>query len=381
MYSPIRAQLSLMMAILILLQACSAAGQEYLAPISSSMEAAWAPNPEYRVGFAWFYKPPDDEHLPFLASNFNFFILTHRDEEQRDTLQSLGATQPILRYLQFIKIHDPGDCETRPRANQVAYLPGDFCRISLEHPDWFLLDQYGNRIVNENDYYNMDPGHPGFQAFWLERAGQLQRQYGWQGIFLDNVEASLSKYKRNGALPQKYPTDASLQSAVEEFLSYLRNQYGGPLYANIISVRDKDVWLNYMGYLDGAMLENFAVDWRGSDLSNSEWAAEMEMLSKSQQMGRELILVSQGHQDDLPRQQFAYASYLLLNDGLAYFRYAHSSAYREIWWYENYNDDLGKPLGPAYEQGGRWFREFEHGRIVMDPRSGTADFIFFEATP
>jgi hypothetical protein len=346
------------------------------------LQETWVTNPNYRTGLAWFYKPPEDELLPILSEQFDFFILTHRDEEYRDILRSLGVTQPIPNYLLFTEIHDPGGCDEKPRGNQVAYQRGDFCRISVEHPDWFLLDTFGNRIVDDDgSYYHMDPGNPGFRAFWLERALELQHRYNWNGVFIDNVEGSLSKYKRQGALPIQYLTDTSLQTAVEGFLAYLSRQGLRPLYANIISVEKSEVWLRYIEYLDGAMLENFAVDWRDSTLSVSEWTTEMEMLAASQQIGKTLILVAQGSQDDLSRQQFAYASYLLANEGLAYFRYTHHSAYREIWWYGNYNIDLGTPLSPAYQNGEIWIREFEYGQVIVNPRKNTAELILSEAMP
>jgi hypothetical protein len=364
-----------------LLFACIPADNTATENLPPPSTAAWTPNPDYRAGFVWFYKPPEGALLPLLPQHYDFFILTHRDEEQRDTLHALGVTQPIPNYLLLTEIQDPGDCNRKPHGNQVAYLPGDFCNISTNHPDWFLLDILGRRIVDDDNYYNMDPGNPGYRTFWLERALELQRAYGWEGIFLDNVEASLSKYQRNGALPSKYPTDAGLQTAVEGFLAYLSAENVGPLYANIISVADETVWLRYLNYLDGAMLENFAVDWRDSELSTAEWTAEMEMVSTGQRMGKILILVAQGSQDDLARQQFAYASYLLVNEGLSFFRYAHHSAYREVWWYANYEINLGQPLGSTQQRGEMWMREFEHGQVIVNPRKKTAEISLFEAPP
>ncbi len=348
----------------VIFQACSSNGMT-VNSVPVIEPSSYTPGSNYSVGFAWFYKPPKDELLLLLPKYFDFFILTHKDEEERDVLRSMGVSAPISNYLLFTEIHNPGDCETIPRGNQVAYLPGDFCRISNEHPDWFLLDVFGNRI-EEDGYYNMDPGNPGYQAFWLERAIQMQEQYGWQGVFIDNVEASLSKYLQAGSLPAKYPTDESFQAAAEDFLRYLHDSKLSPVYANIISIRDEDVWLRYLEYLDGAMLENFAVDWLGGELSSSEWVSEMNMLIKSQNMNKKLILVAQGDQDDLARQRFAYASYLLVNDGLAYFRYSHHSAYREIWLYDNYDLDLGVPLGDMYYQNGSWLRNFEFGTVSVN---------------
>lgn len=329
-----------------------------------------------KVQLAWFYKPPDNSLLPVLAENFDIFILTHKDEGQRDALRSLGVKSPIFVYLQLLEIRDPGSCTEDPQGNQVAYQVGDFCQISEQHPDWFLLDQNGDRIADGNSFY-MDPGHPEYQAFWLERARALQEQFHWDGIFIDNLEASLSKVDNNGMVPAKYLNDASYQAAIEEFLTYLRQNYfeprRQPVLANIVSVRDWKVWLHYLQYLDGAMIEAFAVDWSDDYQSASAWESEMAAIDQALSQGKSLILVSQGEQPDSERQQFAFASYLLIANKNASFRYADADAYRDVSLYDNYSLNLGQPLGPRYKKGGAWRRDFTHGYVLVDPRSHSAE--------
>ncbi|GAB4481264.1 MAG: hypothetical protein OHK0031_03050 [Anaerolineales bacterium] len=370
--------------IFFLLTGCAPAAAPTAAPPSppptptATRPPAFTPNPNYQTSFAWFYKPPAEELWPLLPQRYNFFILTHHDEPEREALRALGANQPFYEYLLLAEIQDPGGCAKTPNGNQVAFREGDFCAISAEHPDWFLLDSFGQRISSDG-YYAMDPGNAEFRAFWLERATEIQLSQGWDGIFLDNVEASLSKYQKEFSLPQRYLSDASLQAAVAGFLVYLRAEnfppQKRPLYGNIISLRDSAVWLNYLSYLDGAMLENFATDWRGSRLSPGEFAAEVEMLRASQALNKKLILVSQGDEQDAARQQFAYAAYLLVNEGSAVFRYAHHSAYRQPWWYDNYALDLGHPITPALEKDGIWTREFEKGQVTLNPANGTAQIL------
>ena len=148
------------------------------------------------IQIAWFYKPPSEEYYSLVSNKFDVFILTNHDEFERDQMRTAGLNAPVYQYLLLAEIQDPGSCIDVPNGDQVANLPGDFCRISSEHPEWFLLDQFGQRITNGNDYYYMDPGQEGFRTFWLERARQTQTLYKWDGLFLDNVEASLSKYQQ-----------------------------------------------------------------------------------------------------------------------------------------------------------------------------------------
>ena len=210
------------------------------------------------VKLAWFYRPPDtaegyeDAGLHSLQQNFETFILTKNDEPLRDQLREQGVDTPFLQYLAFDVIIDPGSCTAQPWRNQAADRPGDFCYISENHPDWFMLDADGNRM-----YRNlgsgmrsalMDPGHPGWRAFWLERARESQETLGWEGVFLDNVEASLGKREQRNQMPAAYPDDASYQAAVSGFLAYIYTEYfqpeGRPLYGNIIAQRESETWFD-----------------------------------------------------------------------------------------------------------------------------------------
>lgn len=338
------------------------------------------PVEELPVKLAWFYKPPRDGQLAFLASQFDFFILTKADEDERDQLIELGAEQPILQYLLLNAIHDPGSCSAKPRRNQVAYLPGDFCRINSEHPDWFLRDGKGQKIYRSSNtivYYMMDPGNPGWREFWLERARQSQVEDGWQGVFLDNVEASLDKIERTAGIPAIYKTDLAYQNAINGFLEYIYQSYfqpqNRPLLANIIELNDLEIWETYLLSLDGAMLENFAVGWKGKDFSQSQWEEHTILAEVTQALGKQVVLIAQGDRNDLARQQFAFASYLLTSSGLASFRYASHDHYDEAWIYDNYDIELGAPLGPRYQEGNIWRRDFQNGSISIDLTTRSAE--------
>ena len=341
-----------------------------------SPEITLTQEPYQPVRLAWFYKPPEEGSLPTLAENFDTFILTHKDEAQRDTLKSLGVKSPIYVYLQLVEIRDPGSCTETPQGNQVAFQPGDFCEINEQHPDWFLLDQNGNRIVDRNSYY-MDPGNQEYQAFWLQRARALQEQFHWDGIFIDNVEASLSKLTEEGIVPANYPNDERYQSAIEGFLAYLRDNYfqphGQPVLANIISIEDWNVWLRYLQYLDGAMVEAFAVDWANDYRSPENWEIQMEAVDRAVSQNKALILVAQSEGPDPERQKFALASYLLIANENVSFRYTDAAGYQEILLFENYALDLGKPLGPRKKVLDSWRRDFSNGTVLINPQKHTAE--------
>lgn len=326
------------------------------------------------VQLIWFYKPPENGDLVTVAENFDAFILTHKDETERDELKSHGVTEPIMQYLRFDGIMDPESCDKTPWGNQVAYKKGDFCQISEQHPDWFLLDQNGERIYDNEGFALMDPGNQEWREYFLNRAIYFQENMGWEGVFLDNVEASLDKHKNE--VLQNYPTVESYQEAVEGFLAYLYQSYfqpqGRPLFANVIKLNDYDVWFRYLDYLDGAMVEAWAVDWRDNYRWPDTWNEHLELAEKTQALGKEIILISQGYPDNTDRQQYALVSYLLITDGKAYFRYSLADNHQQIWLYPNYELELGTPLGPRYQDGNEWRRDFSNGTVSLDPDEHTA---------
>jgi hypothetical protein len=289
---------------------------------------------------------------------------------------ALGARGPILQYILFESIQAVDPCTAKPKLNQAAYLPGDYCMISEQYPDWFLLDTEGKRILVEDgdtESYLMDPANPGWHSFFLDRIKRIQAEPDWDGVFLDNVPVTLAFREQSKHLPAAYPDDASYQAAVQGFLKYLYENYFQPnnklLFANLVSRKDDAVWVSQLNYLDGAMYEGWAIDWPEGYRPVDTWEKQMALAEQTQKMGKPIVIVSQGKQEDRELQNFAFASYLLINDGNAFFRYANSDNYADVWLYENYTYDLGEPLGPRYQDGQAWRREFSKGNVLVDPKT------------
>jgi hypothetical protein len=339
------------------------------------------------VNLAFFYKPPTNADAATVAGNFGALVLTGGDEAFRDKLVANGFTSTIPQYFRSEAIQDPGDCTSSPWKSQVAYKAGDFCDISQNHPDWFLLDTNGNRIKATNsateNFYRMDPGNAGWRSYFVARLIEMQQQRGWSAVFLDNVEATLAQIKIIGVLPAKYPDDSSYRTAIRGFLQFLdanySKAYNRPIYGNIIarSNTDEAVWFDYMQYMSGAMQERWSVDWALTGyVSETSWKADMALAEKTQAQGKSIILNAPGNQSDTNRQNFAFASYLLIANGNAAFRYSNSASYREVWLYDNYKIQLGLPLGARYQSGTAWRRDFSHGYVLVDPVNHTATISF-----
>jgi hypothetical protein len=169
---------------------------------------------------------------------------------------------------------------------------------------------------------------------------------------------------------------------VTDFLAFLHESYfrpnTQPLFANLTYLEGSSTWESYLRFLDGAMDESWAVDGLQGYRSPEEWADHLRRAEVAQDLGKYVLLVSQGsgeapesiEQPDDPRQSFAYASYLLITRGKAAFRYG--GQYNLPWLYEDYGLDLGAPLGPRFQDGSNWRRNFTGGTVTVDPVAHTA---------
>jgi hypothetical protein len=332
------------------------------------------------VRLAWFTNIPREDDMFRVVEWFDLFIFHQGNEKERGLMVALGARGPILQYILFESIEADDSCTEQPKQNQVAFLPGDYCRISEEHPDWFLLDEQGQRIVvkdQDTTLYLMDPGQPGWRSFFLDRIQEIQAEPNWDGVFLDNVPVTLAFREKSGHRLAAYPDDHSYQAAVQGFLKYLYGSFFQPnqklVFANLVSRRDDADWVSQLDYLDGALHEGWAIDWPDGYRPVDIWEKQMALAEQTQELGKTIVIVSQGTQDDTALQNFAFASYLLINQGNAFFRYANSDHYADVWLYENYTYDLGEPLGPRYQDGEAWRRDFTRGNVFVNPETHQAE--------
>ncbi|MFA9566413.1 MAG: putative glycoside hydrolase [Acidimicrobiales bacterium] len=330
---------------------------------------------------AWFYKPPPGVDAAKLARDYDVFVLTKNDEHFRDQLKAADPSVSVLQYVLSTEIEDPGGGS--PQSNQVAWNPGDFNGLLADHPDWFLRNPDGGRQTRwfgSQQVSYMDPASPGWQHWFAQRLLTYNNAHGWDGVFLDNVELSLTKRQREGLVPAAHPTDQAWQNAMVSFLGHIRS---------VLGAHGKTVWGNgiewsggqsvldrYAGQLDGMMAESFGTDWHGRPRLGSAWEKEIGRAERLTAIGDHSLLVAQGSRNDTATFRYAYASYLLVAGPTVSFRYAHHSAYHQRWWYEAYDQALGRPTGARYRQGVGWRRGFEHGSVVVDPQQGTASISF-----
>ncbi len=332
---------------------------------------------------AMFYNPPSDMSASTVAAKADFLIYNQGQESHIGQLRDSGYTGKVVQYMLSNEVMGPGPYRNSSASCNTSYVPwlnnaadqvGDFCRYVHPNESWFLHNGNGDRLYGRSSagtWYHMNPASSGWRNFVLSRIKRRLQSTAYAGMFLDNVALSLSKVKSqlvnsNGTVKEFSSTDA-YRNAFIGYLSSLSASLRPEklLWANFIAdPNDGANWNPYMKYLDGGMFEAFATGY-GSGLSAEKWNNNLKQAESILASSKGVLAESLGKYDDLTRQKFALASYLLIVNSKAYFRY--SRPYTTWHQYSNYNVTLGAPSAKRFQSGSIWKRNFECGYVTVDP--------------
>ena len=277
--------------------------------------------------------------------------------------------------------------------------------LNNNHPDLFLLDASGNRIMDPDytDCVLMDFGSPTYQQYWLTKALNDKVNQAWKadGIFVDRCD---SIFNNQFATPAKYPTDAQWCPAMISFVAALQagmNPYQQKIYPNLGNTRVADgaaVWkaLDACATPPDAMHEEgaFVVRWGAPSpgawfYQESEWLMQVQLMgqihhSKTVWESHCNMTQTQTGTDQSGRSVgfwdafwYAMCSYLMGKnsvDNNSYFAWA--AGVPTTWYDEWTNLDLGAPLG-AYTvtkigSVNVYSRQYQKGTVFVNPGTASA---------
>lgn len=339
---------------------------------------------------AFFYNPPRAPLTVAEVADKAAWIVGHGSgTNYRDQLREAGYTGSLLRYMTANEVEGPATvngaskCDSRydPLGNQPAWDVGDFCRLIHPNEDWFLHNSKGERLyltwIPERRTYAMNSAHPGWRAFALQRFQEAQR--GYDGVFLDNIELDVYKlqrqYRNSDGVVREFKDNDSFRAAMIGFLKSLAPlREDGLLQGNLINdPLTGSAWDAYLPYVDGVLQESWATGYQ--PLTPERWDLNLRQTETAIAQGKDVVMVASGRPNDQRLQQFALGSYLLVTNGnRAYFRYSDDRGQYVTWpQHQLYDIQLGAARGPRYQlEDGRWRRDFERGRVTVDPDARTA---------
>ena len=291
------------------------------------------------------------------------------DEADAAMIPRLRAGNPHLTVLMYV---DMMSADPRDPAGHSDWAGYTDARAS--HPNWFLRGRGGRPLVFK-DYPTsrvMDVGNTAYQDDGAARVGAEATSEGFDGVFLDDANASLRWVISGGpARCVRYPTTARWQAAVYSFFTNVAPQLhraGLLVVANIGgSTITHGLWKRWNGPLDGAMEESFTNGGTGRDsIQNGQWPAKLGHALWSEAHAK----LALDHAVTATRSgaRYGLATMLLVANGENL--YSASTGYsREVWWPEYRTANaLGTPLGPyRVLRNGVYRRDFTHGVVLVNP--------------
>jgi hypothetical protein len=289
-----------------------------------------------------------------------------------------GITVLVYKNLAFI---NEGSSESGLSSSGVAYK-----EANAQHPEWFLQNTSGSRFTSNSYHYlwAADVGERSYQERWADGVLAELRSSGWDGVFMDDTNATMRHHYSVPAVA-KYPSDSAYRGAVRTALATIgpRVSAAGKLaVANIGSWGEfPSVGNDWLQFLDGAMDEMF-LKWGttpGQGYAPSyRWQAQLDALKLAESHNKLYLAVTHSSAVDRDAARYGYGTMLLGSNGRGHFTLAQD--YTNETWFPEYDYELGQPKGPeSGSADGVHRREFERGLVLVNP-SGQSRAVTFGDT-
>jgi len=259
--------------------------------------------------------------------------------------------------------------QARPGILVLAYTCGFdvqedaplFAWIRDRHPEWFLRDAAGRPVHTYRDAkrWALDCGRDDVRAFFADSARRRVRELGADGILEDNVMPSWD-YRNLAAGAtrlERYASVAEWRAALERYLEALE-QAVAPA---VVAANEVVPWTSHARIAAVEQLPPGGPRWE-------EIVRGFAALARDSARIPYLQLHLDGPQD--PMRAFATASFLLAVEPGALLSLQWDGPREAVETLPEYRLYLGRPLGPAQQALGVWWRDFERARVIVNPTSG-----------
>lgn len=270
------------------------------------------------------------------AGRYSIMAMQSTDQAAVAALRAAKPALAVLLYVTGLRL-----------ANNIGWTSVPLSAASLS---WHLTDQAGNPIIDSNGLALVDPASPAFQQAFIQHATSWAQQRGFNGIFIDELNASLVWALPAGVSCPKYPTDTSWQAAVSAFI----NAVGPALRAaGLVTIGNlggtawfPGLWQQWNGPLDGAMEEAWTDGGDGLAQQLPDWPKKIANVAWSEANGKLTILHS--HNTTRAGNAYGLASMLLVAGGGASYCTANADYTSDEQWYPEYTAALalGVPIDP-----------------------------------
>ncbi len=261
---------------------------------------------------------------------------------------------------------------------------------------WWLRDKAGNKISFWPGTYMLNV---------TDGAGASAAGYRWNdylpifvrdniyasglfdGVFYDNLWGDVT-WVRNGDMDIN--RDKNIRSITEinrawangakKMLTTSRELMGN----EFIILGNGMVYDGYQPYLNGMMFESFPSPWENGGTWSGSMSTYQKISAANKKPNISVLNTYNKDRANYTKVRFGLASALMQDHG--YFSYDYdNTSHGQLWWYDEYDVNLGKPLFPAFNildkandkfKPGLWRRDFANGIVILNSTKDTQKYIF-----
>jgi len=302
-----------------------------------------------------------------------------------DKLKKIRQLNPDIIILAYVTSEELG---TSPDS-YWGQLRNKLLKPAQEN--WWLKDSNGKyvsfwpgtRMINLTDTSN------GWTEFLPQFLNDQVISTGlWDGIFFDNIWPNASwlnggdlDIDNDGKKESAKEIDSAWVEANKRLLNNMRNLLGD----NYILMGNSHAFSTYQPYLNGIMLESFPASFE----ADGTWAGSMNSMVNIKNFKQPKIVVVNANTNNTwginnyRQMRFSLGS-ALLGDGTFSFDQG-ANTHSEVWWYDEYNVNLGKPVSDPINildknnktwKKGIWRRDFENGIVVVNSTDENKNYVF-----
>jgi|GEM_PF-2096779 hypothetical protein len=167
------------------------------------------------------------------------------------------------------------------------------------------------------------------------------------------------------------PSDQQWTEATAHLLAHIKHHIGSKLLIYNGTQLGYTYDQQFLAYADGCMREGFVAD----NPTIENWRADIERLASISQRKKYFTLTyipkNTPPEDEIRQIWFAYASFLLGNNGNGFFSVCYSA--QHLIFHSLWNRDIGKPLENFREKAnGVYIREYQHAYVAVNPGNKAA---------
>src|SRR3989338_3098604 len=323
---------------------------------------------------------------PYLA---NYYLNTLQNSSSfiermaRYDVLILTPTQIVANKHIVQKIH-----AKNPDVIILAYVPSQSYNVThwtkdsvyknlIVDSSWWLKSSSGTVISAWADIknINMDPAWTEYLISYVnDHVASLSYV---DGIFFDMVSENISwinagdvDVNSDGKKDAPHEADALWLKRTQYFFSYV-NDHLDTTYVVMNGTSHPSI----QPFVNGRMFETFPTPWEG----NGTWQTVMTNIQKNKKANKEPVLTiingntnNQGNKNEFQKMRIGLGSSLLEDNVMFSFDHGDQD-HGQLWWYDEYDVDLGEALGSAVSQTKQqayapdvWKREFDHGMTLVN---------------